>query len=197
MHLPACTARSGLQLVGMRMTHYGPAGLSLNPIVSHYQRIPILIRSYRVSPPSRVGIIRMLPIEPHLAKVAPVLVEDVHRVWRLDELRFCGPHIDARDFLADPQYFIDGSVVLSNLASGPVGVAPTSFSRAPKAGMGCPVLSPLFLPPISDKLRLWPIPHVWDRLTNRRRDLQFWWRRPQSGPPWIPRLRWFELPEPA
>src|SRR5665213_341499 len=56
------------------------------------------------------------------------------------------------------QYFIDGSVVLSNLASGPVGVRSDIVFASAHGWYGISGSLPLFLPPISDKLRLCPIP---------------------------------------
>src|SRR4026207_1959061 len=51
-----------------------------------------------------------------------------------------------------------GSVVSSNLGSGPVDVFSDNVLARAQGWYGMSSSFPLFLPPMSERLRLWPIP---------------------------------------
>src|SRR5437870_5582800 len=78
----------------MRVTHLIEPRLVVESHSVDDERIAILIPPDRVSPPLRVGIGRVLAIQPHRSKIRPELVKDVYRFGGLNELCLDRPEVD-------------------------------------------------------------------------------------------------------
>src|SRR5690348_13692692 len=64
-----------VELVGGRMPHLVEPYLSIESDGIHNQRVSILIMADRIAPPSRIRVLRMVPVHPHRPPIGPKLIQ--------------------------------------------------------------------------------------------------------------------------
>src|SRR5262252_7678133 len=86
-----------MELLGVGMTHLIEPRLVVQPDSIDDERVAAFVAASRMSPPLRIGIVRMLLVQPDDAEEGTDLVQDVDGLGRLNEPRLEGPQIDVRN----------------------------------------------------------------------------------------------------